>query len=183
MKNYEMHFLGCICNSNVKKLPSLPFQSICIIIMVPVMVMATKFICILLMTCHAFLPPANEVCEGYFFTGVCLSTGGGGMHGGRGACMVVGGMHGGGHTWWQGACMVAGGIHGGGGMHGGRGACMVVGSMCGGRGWGHTWWWGACMVVAGACMVYDEIRSMSGWYASYWNAFLSYIYSIYNKSF
>ena len=32
-----------------------------------------------------FLPPANEVCEGYVFTGVCLSTGGGrvwqgGMH-------------------------------------------------------------------------------------------------------
>ena len=25
-----------------------------------------------------FLPPANEVCEGYVFTGVCLSTGGGG---------------------------------------------------------------------------------------------------------
>ena len=32
-----------------------------------------------------FLPPANEVCEGYVFTGVCLSTGGvpgpGGMPG------------------------------------------------------------------------------------------------------
>ena len=27
------------------------------------------------------LPPANEVCEGYVFTGVCLSTGG--------ACMVA----------------------------------------------------------------------------------------------
>ena len=24
----------------------------------------------------------------------------------------------------------------------------------------------------GACIRYDEIRSMSGWYASYWNAFL-----------
>ena len=24
----------------------------------------------------SFLPPANEVCEGYVFTGVCLSTGG-----------------------------------------------------------------------------------------------------------
>ena len=153
MKNYEMHFLGCICNSNVKKLPSLPFQSICISIMVPVMVMATKFICILLMICHAFLPFANEVCKGYFFTGVCLLTGGGGMRDGRGACMVVGGMHAGrGHVWWgacmvggmhggRGACMVAGGIHGGGGMHGGRGACVVAG--------GHTWWWGAYMVVVG----------------------------------
>ena len=25
----------------------------------------------------SFLPPANEVCEGYDFTGICLSTGGG----------------------------------------------------------------------------------------------------------
>ena len=25
------------------------------------------------------LPPANEVCKGYVFTGVCLSTGGGGL--------------------------------------------------------------------------------------------------------
>ena len=50
-----------------------------------------------------FLPPANEVCEGYVFTGVCHS------------------------------------VHGGGG---------------GVRGF------------------FDEIRSMSGRYASYWNAFL-----------
>ena len=27
-----------------------------------------------------FLPPANVVCEGYVFTGVCLSTGGGGCY-------------------------------------------------------------------------------------------------------
>ena len=27
---------------------------------------------------NLLLPPANEVCEGYDFTGVCLSTGGGG---------------------------------------------------------------------------------------------------------
>ena len=33
------------------------------------------------------LPPANEVCEGYVFTGVCLSTGRG-----RG-CMHPGGLH------------------------------------------------------------------------------------------
>ena len=30
---------------------------------------------------NKLLPPANEVCEGYVFTGVCLSTGGGGVHG------------------------------------------------------------------------------------------------------
>ena len=28
---------------------------------------------------HSLLPPANEVCEGHVFTGVCLSTGGGGV--------------------------------------------------------------------------------------------------------
>ena len=54
------------------------------------------------------LPPANEVCEGYVFTSVCLSTGGGGVRGGGGQ----GDMHGGG-----GACVVgetataAGGTH------------------------------------------------------------------------
>ena len=43
-----------------------------------------------------FLPPANEVCEGYVFTGACLSTGGGGVRGGgvgvrgRGMCVAVG---------------------------------------------------------------------------------------------
>ena len=31
---------------------------------------------------------------------------------------------------------------------------------------------GGCMVVGGVCVGYDEIRSMSGRYASYWNAFL-----------
>ena len=96
------------------------------------------------------LPPANEVCEGYVFTGVCLSTGG--WHAWQGACMVEVGMHGGG------ACM-AGGVHGGGacvsgGMHGrgacGRGAC--VGGMCG---------MGACMVGGvhgGGAFVADTTR-------------------------
>ena len=58
----------------------------------------------------ASLPPANEVCEGYDFTGVCLSTG-------RGRA-------------WQGACMVGGYVAGGcawqGGMHG-RGVHVVGG--------------------------------------------------------
>ena len=90
----------------------------------------------------------------------------------------------GGHTWrgegcaWQGVCMVggmcgrgcmAGGMHGrgacvAGGMHGTgacvvRGACMV-GGMHGGEE-GHAW-----------CGKYYGIQSMSGQYASYWNAFL-----------
>ena len=79
-----------------------------------------------------YLPPANEVCEGYVFTRVCHS-----VHGGGGSAWQ-GGVHGGGERVWQ------GGMHGGGGMHG-------RGSMRG---------------------RYYEIRSMSGQYASYWNAFL-----------
>ena len=50
------------------------------------------------------LPPANEVCEGYVFTGVYLSTGG--------ACMA------GGRAWQGGMC--AGGMHD-------RGACVAGG--------------------------------------------------------
>ena len=71
----------------------------------------------------------------------------------------------GGHAWcWEGVC-------GGGGRHGARGACMVPGGACvvlgGMHGAGRT-----CVVAGGPCMGYDEIRSMSGRYASYWNAFL-----------
>ena len=46
------------------------------------------------------------------------------------------------------------------------------------RGGMRVWLLGACMVVGGmrgcrgACVGYDDIRSMSGRYASYWNAFL-----------
>ena len=65
-------------------------------------------------------------------------------------------------------------------MRGWRGECVVGRGMrsCGG---GHAWLQrgaggmrgcrGAC-VVAGEGVGYDEIRSMSGRYASYWNAFL-----------
>ena len=86
------------------------------------------------------LPPANKVCEGYVFTGVCLSTGG--------TCMAgEGGLHG-----W-GVYMAGGDVHGwGGGMHGwgdvwlGRGYAWLgrgyawMGGMCG---------WGACMTGGG----------------------------------
>ena len=30
---------------------------------------------------------------------------------------------------------------------------------------------GCAWLPGGTCIGYDEIRSMSGWYASYWNAF------------
>ena len=124
----------------------------------------------------------------------------GGMHGcSWGACMVArGGMHGcsGGHAWLlggmhgcSGGCVVVpGGMHGclWGGMHGcsrgvhgcSRGASMVAHG-------GHAWLLvgGACMVAhrghawlllggGGMCGFFNEIRSMSGRYASYWNAFL-----------
>ena len=107
---------------------------------------------------HIFLlPPANVVCEGYVFTPVCDSVNTGGR-----AWLVLGGIVrgcsggmcgcSGGHVWF-----FLGGMHGfsRGGMHG--------------------FFWGACVVFSrGACIGYDEIRSMSGRYASYWNAFLLY---------
>ena len=92
----------------------------------------------------------------------------------RGACVVAPGgacvVALGGHVWLLpgGACMVAPG-----------GACVVA------RG-GVVAPGGACVVAlgGGACMValggvhgfFDEIRSMSGRYASYWNAFLLNFY-------
>ena len=66
----------------------------------------------------------------------------------------------------MGACVVA------------RGACMVAGGACM-VAMGHAWLLGgvrgcqgACLVAGGVFIGHDEIRSMSGQYASYWNAFL-----------
>ena len=140
------------------------------------------------------LPPANEVCEGYVFTGACLSGGGGRAwwRGGGGAWLPGG-------WWWWGACMMWGGVRGvgghvwcQGGMCGARGVCMVWGhaccwgggmhgawgGMCGAREGACVWCRGACMVPGGSCMGYDEIRSMSGRYASYWNVFLLSVRSL-----
>ena len=72
------------------------------------------------------LPPANEVCEGYVFTGVCHSVHRGGVRG----------CSGGGRAW-----LLRGG-----------GTCMVA--------------------QKGVYGFFDEIQSMNGRYASYWNAFL-----------
>ena len=115
--------------------------------------------------------------QGNIFTPVCHSVHRGGWHvwllGGQGvrgcsggACMVAWG----GHVWLLGgACVVA------------RGACVVA---PGGHAWllwgGHAWLLRGGMhgCSGGACVVffsffrYNEIRSMSGRYASYWNAFL-----------
>ena len=61
---------------------------------------------------------------------------------------------------------MAGGVHGRGGMHGRWGACMAGGhAWQGGHAW-HTYPHGR----------YYEIWSMSGQYASYWYAFLSFSY-------
>ena len=105
-----------------------------------------------------------------------LSTGAGGMHGCfvwlGGHAWLLEGMHGcwgvcvpgswgcaWGHAWLPG------------GMHGCHGVHMVAGGVCGCQ--------RACVVAGGVCMVaggvfigHDEIQSMSGQYASYWNAFL-----------
>ena len=89
----------------------------------------------------------------------------------RGACMVAPGGHaylllGGMHGCFQGACVVAPG----GQLPGG--ACVVAqGGMCGCSG-GHAWLLGGLRGIRRD----TEIRSMSGQYASYWNAFLFYKY-------
>ena len=114
----------------------------------------------------SYLPPANEVCEGYVFTGVCHSVHKGGGMGrawllrGRHAWLLLGGhawLLPGGHAWAPGgACMVA------------LGGCAW---LLGGHAWllpgGHAW-----LLRGGVHGFFDEIRSMSGRYASYWNAFL-----------
>ena len=56
----------------------------------------------------------------------------------------------GGHAW-----LLLGGMRGCSG-----GACVVFSG-------GHVWFF-----LGGACIGYDEIPSMNGWYTSYWNAFL-----------
>ena len=102
----------------------------------------------------------------------------GGMHGcSRGACVVAqGGVRGcsGGHAW-----LLRGGMHG----CSRGGACVVA---LGEHAWllgGHAWllgglrgwsWGGAWFFWGGEGVrgFFYEIRSMSGRYASYWNAFL-----------
>ena len=105
------------------------------------------------------LPPANVVCEGYVFTGVChsfCSQGGHAWFYSGAACMVLfrGGMHGfiqGGHAWFYSGGMrgfIWGGVHGfiwGVGVRG-----FIRGDMHGFI-WGgmHGFIWGACVVLFG----------------------------------
>ena len=88
------------------------------------------------------LPPANEVCEGYVFTGVSV-------HSGEGACVVVGG-----------------GMGGRGGMCDGRGmcvggACMAGGAWQGGHAWQGCAWQGACVVIR-ACVAGETATAAGG---------------------
>ena len=78
------------------------------------------------------------------------------FRGGGGMCGFSWGVYGfrqGGHAW----------LLPGGGMRG----FFAWGGMRGFFWGGHAWF-----LRGGACVGYDEIRSMSGRYASYWNAFL-----------
>ena len=85
-------------------------------------------------------------------------------------CLVC--PRGGGHVW-------QGGMHGRGGMCG-RGVCMAGGAcMVEGMHGRRCAWQGARMPPRG----YDEIRSMSGRYASYWNAFLFLLRPLLNPQF
>ena len=115
---------------------------------------------------NAFLlPPANEVCEGYAFTGVCPQGGhvvAGGMCGCWGACMVARGC-----AWlwgvrcaWLRGCVVAGGCVAV------RGMWLQGGGMCGCG--GHVWLQGGkhgcggVCVVVGGCMVSGGVRGCGG---------------------
>ena len=86
-----------------------------------------------------------------------------------------GGVHGWGSVHGWGVCMAIVGVWLG-GMHGHRGCVAGGGGM---HGQGCAWWGG---MHGGVCVYHtcphprpDAMRyswSMSGWYASYWNAFL-----------
>ena len=121
--------------------------------------------------------------QGNIFTPVCHSVHKGGMPGCSGGhawllwggWLLQGGVHG--CSWgvrgcsWGGACMVAlGGMHGCSGGHAWLlpGGCMVaLGGMHGCSG-------GVCGIQRDT-----EIWSMSGRYASYWNAFLFLLFLLF----
>ena len=99
--------------------------------------------------------------------------GGWGVH----AWLLWGGMHG----CSGGACMVAPG----GGMRGcSGGMCGCSGGMHGCSRGVRAWFFGGCVFFSGGMCgflggvhgFFDEIRSMSGRYASYWNAFLLFMW-------
>ena len=119
---------------------------------------------------HAWFYLAWGVCVRGFIRGGMRGFIQGGMRGFiRGACMVLFGGHAwfysGGHAWFY-----SGGVRG---FIRAEGACMVLFG-------GHAWFYLGGMrgfIWGGMCgffsfFGYNEIRSMGGRYASYWNAFL-----------
>ena len=119
------------------------------------------------MVVFGFLPPANEVCEGYVFTLVYLSTGEGGSlllgrSGPGGGCLLLGGLLGGICSWGS------PGPHPGGGISrpapgGSPGPHLEGVSRPTPRGVYPSTHRGSHPPPHGFCC---------GWYASYWNAFL-----------
>ena len=121
--------------------------------------------------------------------GACMAGGAGGRawqggHAWRGGAWQGGSCVVGGHAWFYSA---VGGLRGfiRGGVHGFIwGACVVLfggvhgfirGGVCGFiRGGVRGFIWRGGVRVFFSFSGYNEIRSMSGRYASYWNAFLSY---------
>ena len=59
------------------------------------------------------------------------------------------------------------------------GGCMVLFAGCMVLFGGHTWFYSGGMRGFFSFFGYNEIRSMSAWYASYWNAFLLYYFDSY----
>ena len=128
----------------------------------------------------------------WFYSGVCMVLFGGHVWFYLGACVVLFG----GCAWFylSGACVVLFG-----GMHGFIwGACMVLFGGMHGFIWGHAWFysggmhgfirgvhgfiWGGGMHGFFSFFRYNEIRSMSGQYISYWNAFLLAFNSVTRKT-
>ena len=114
--------------------------------------------------CVAVGMHGRRACMGGMHGGGCMARG---VHG-RGACMA-GGVCGGGHAW-HGGCVWQRGIHGRVGSMRGRGACVAEGHAWQGR--ERAWQRGMRGRVGSVHGRYNEIRSMSGRYAFYWNAFL-----------
>ena len=109
-----------------------------------------------------FLPPANDVWGKVIFSQVCLIPS---VHGG-GVCI-------------QGVC-IQGGLHLR-GLH--LGGSASRGSASGGSASGGSASSGVCIWGVGRTPLgYYGIQSTSGLYASYWNAFLSFIFKYVYKT-
>ena len=106
-------------------------------------------------------------CEGYVFTGVCLSTGGGAWSWGVCSRGVPGpgGMSAGGGCLVLGWCLLPGGAWS---WRVCSGGCLVLGGSAPG---------GGCLVPGGAWWRPPRDGYCCGRYASFWNAFLSIIKS------